>query len=179
MNPMGLCLVFLVMLPKRDLLWMLMLPKQVSLQIYVQETLRKSARTLQFTCWWAQARSMFGLNLYYIIAQIAAFHGCEHPASLDDHADCHSWLLFHFLSGSLCASLLFVFCCPTFAISFSSETDMIGYILDVLLNSDGRLLSTENLLTCVHLFGLVQDPSLTRGRKYLHDQLLQYRTDLE
>jgi hypothetical protein len=49
----------------------------------------------------------------------------------------------------------------------------------VLLNADGRLLSTENLLTCVRLFGLLQDLSLTRGRKYLHDQLLQYRTDLE
>jgi hypothetical protein len=72
------------MLPKRDLLWMLMLPKRVPLQIYVQETLQKFARF--FTV--------------YIIAQIAAFHGCEHPASLDDHSDSRSRLLFHFLSGS-------------------------------------------------------------------------------
>jgi len=57
---------------------------------------------------------------------------------------------------------------------------MVGYVVDVLLNADGRLLSTENLLSCARLFCLVQDPSLTvRARKYLHDQLLQYRTDLE
>jgi hypothetical protein len=42
-------------------------------------------------------RSMFSLD---IIAQIATFHGCEHPASLDDHTDSRSRLLFHFLSGS-------------------------------------------------------------------------------
>ena len=30
------------------------------------------------------------------------------------------------------------------------------------------------LVCCARLFDLVQDPSLTRGRKYLHDQLLQY-----
>jgi hypothetical protein len=44
-NPTGLRLLFLVMLPKRDLLRMLMLPKRVPLQIYVQETLQKSARS--------------------------------------------------------------------------------------------------------------------------------------
>ena len=59
--------------------------------------------------------------------------------------------------------------CPIFAVGFSSETDMVSYVVDVLLNVDGCLLSTENLLTCVRLLGLVQDPSLTRGRKYLHD----------
>ena len=37
--------VFLVMLPKRDLLRMLMLPKRVPLQIYAQETLQNSARS--------------------------------------------------------------------------------------------------------------------------------------
>ena len=61
--------------------------------------------------------------------------------------------------------------CPTFAVGFSSETDMVRHVFDVLLNTDGRLPSTENLLTCAHLFGLMQDPSLTRGRKYLHDLL--------
>ena len=29
---------------------------------------------------------MFSLDPY-IIAQITAFHGCEHPASLDDYTD--------------------------------------------------------------------------------------------
>jgi hypothetical protein len=119
---------------------------------------------------------MFSLDPY-IIAQIAAFHGCEHPASLDDHTDSRSWLLFHFLSGSCvlhrCSSSG-TRACTKFVVGFSSETDIVGYVLDVLLNSDSRLLSTENLLTCVRLLDLVQDPPLTQVRKYLHDQLLQY-----
>jgi len=126
-------------------------------------------------------RSIFRLDPY-IIAQIAAFHGCEHPASVDDHADRRSRLLHHFFSGSCVhhrSSSFETRGCSTFAVGFSSETDMVGYVLDVLLNADGRFLSTENLLTCAHLFDFVQDPSLTRGRKYLHDQLLQYRTDVE
>jgi len=126
-------------------------------------------------------RSMFRLNPY-IVAQIAAFHGCELPVSLHDHAHRRSRLLLHFLSGSCvhhrCSSSA-TQGCSTFAVGFSSETDMVGYVLDVLLNADGRFLSTENLLSCVHLFGLVQDSSLIHGRNYLHDQLLQYRTDLE
>ena len=56
---------------------------------------------------------------------------------------------------------------------------MVSYILDVLLNSDSRLLCTEYLLTCVRLLGLVQDPPLTWVQKYLLDRLLQYRIDLE
>ena len=116
-------------------------------------------------------RSIFCLYPY-IVAQIAAFHGCEHPALVDDHADRRSRLLLHFLSGSYvhhhCSSFG-TRGCPTFVVSFSSETDMVGYVLDVLLNADGHLLSTENLSTCARLFSLVQDPSLTRERKYLHD----------
>jgi len=111
-------------------------------------------------------RSMFRLDPY-IVVQIAAFHGCEHPASLNDHTDSRSRLLFHFLSGNCvhhrCSSSG-TQGCPTFAVGFSSETDMVGYVVDVLLNADGRLLSTENLLSCARLFGLVQDPSLTRAR---------------
>ena len=53
---MGLRLLLLVMLPKR--IFYAMLPKQVPLQIYVQETLQKFAR-------------------FYIVTQIAAFHGCD------------------------------------------------------------------------------------------------------
>ena len=119
---------------------------------------------------------MFRLDPY-IVVQIAAFHDCEHPALLDDHTDSRSRLLFHFLSGNCVHhrfSSLGMRGCPTFAVRFSSETDMVGYVDDVLLNADGCLLSTENLLTCVRLLGLMQDSSLTCGRKYLRDQLLQY-----
>jgi hypothetical protein len=76
-------------------------------------------------------RSMFSLDPY-IVAQIAAFHGCEHPASLDDHADRRSRLLFHFLSGSCvhhhCSSFG-TRGCPTFAVGFSSETDMAMFLM--------------------------------------------------
>ena len=43
---------------------------------------------------------------------------------------------------------------------------------------DNEVRWPRRTLTCARLFGLVQDPSLARGRKYLHE-LLQYRTDLE
>jgi len=121
-------------------------------------------------------RNIFSLDLH-TVAQIAAFHGREHPALVDDHANNRSRLLFHFLSGSCvlhhCSSSG-TRACRTFAVGFSSDTDMVGYVLDVLLNSDGRLLHTEYLLTCVRLLSLVQEPPLTRVRKYLHDQLLRY-----
>lgn len=96
-------------------------------------------------------RNMFSLNPY-IVAQIAAFHGCEHPASVDDHTDNCSQLLFHFLSGSCvlhrCSSSG-MRACRTFAVASAvSRTDMVGYILDALLNS---VLSTENLLNCVFI----------------------------
>ena len=58
-----------------------MLPKRVPLQIYVQETLQKSA-SFRYSLL-VGGRSMFSLDPY-IIAQIAPFHVCEHPASLDD-----------------------------------------------------------------------------------------------
>jgi hypothetical protein len=74
---------------------LVMLPKRVPLEIYVQETLQGSAGF--FTVY-----SLVGAACLdpYIIAQIAAFHGCEHLASVDDHTDSRSRLLFHFLSST-------------------------------------------------------------------------------
>ncbi|OAX40772.1 hypothetical protein K503DRAFT_574857 [Rhizopogon vinicolor AM-OR11-026] len=88
-----------------------------------------------------------------------------------------SRLLFHFFSGSRvlhCCSSSGTRAYRTSAVGFSSETDMVGYVLDVLLNSDSRVLCMEYLLICVRLLGLVQEPPLTRVRKYFYDQLLWY-----
>jgi hypothetical protein len=166
---------------------MLMLPKRVPLQIYVQETLQKSARFFTVyllvgaACLVSIHISLLKLLLFMVVSIrrrlmiiLIAAHGFCFIFSL-----VVACFIVVRLQGRASLSYICGGLTPVASHIPLAETDMVGYVLDALLNSDSRPLCTEYLLTCVRLLRLARDPPLTLVRKYLHDQLLQYRTDLE